>query len=172
MYQNFKFGLFLFVFILSSFNSPFVLARETLHVMAWPGYVDADLVRTFEKRYKVNVEVTLIDSDDAMWHRLSAKKDVKFDVFAVNAAQLQRYIDHGISIPLTLSNIPNTAKQLPRFRDLSAIPGLTRKGRDYAIPYTYSEMGLIYDRKVFPSPPDSFSLMWDKRFQGQVLMYA
>lgn len=33
-------------------------------------------------------------------------------------------------------------------------------------------MGLIYDRKVFTTPPDSFSLMWDKRFQGRVLMYA
>ncbi len=172
MYQNFKFVPFLLVFLLLTFNPALVLARETLHVMAWPGYADADLVQVFEKRYNVNVEVTLIDTDDVMWNRLSAKKDVKFDVFAVNAAQLQRYIDHGISIPLTLSNIPNTAKQLPRFRDLSAIPGLTRNGKEYAIPYTYSEMGLIYDRKVFPKPPDSFSLMWDKRFQGRVLMYA
>lgn len=172
MYQNFKFGFFLFVTILLALNSPVVLARETLHVMAWPGYADADLVQAFEKSYNVNVEVTFIDSDDAMWNRLSAETDVEFDVFAVNSAQLQRYIDHGISVPLTPANIPNTARQLPRFRDLSAIPGLTRKGRAYAIPYTYSEMGLIYDRKVFPSPPDSFSIMWDKRFQGQVLMYA
>ena len=172
MYQNFKFVFFHFVFILLVLDSASVFARETLHVMAWPGYADIDLVQTFEQRYNVNVEVTLIDSDDVMWERLTAKKDVKFDVFAVNAAQLQRYIDHGISIPLTLANIPNIAKQLPRFRNLSVIPGLTRKGREYAIPYTYSEMGLIYNRKVFTSPPDSFSLMWDKRYQGRVLMYA
>ena len=172
MYQNFKFVLFHFSLILLALDSTSVFARETLHVMAWPGYADADLVATFEQRYNVNVEVTFIDSDDVMWNRMTAKKDVKFDVFAVNVAQLQHYIDHGISVPLTLSNIPNTAKQLPRFRNLSAIPGLTRKGKEYAIPYTYSEMGLIYDRNVFPSPPDSFSLMWDKRYQGRVLMYA
>lgn len=171
MYQNFKFVRFNFLFILLVFNSPYVLARETLHVMAWPGYADADLVQTFEKRYNVTVEVTLIDSDDDMWNRLTAKNNDKFDVFAVNAAQLQRYIDQGISVPLTLSNIPNTAKQLPRFRNRSAIPGLIRNGKEYAIPYTYSEMGLVYDRKVFPVPPDSFSIMWDKRFQGRVLMY-
>ena len=172
MCQNFKFVRFLIVFNLLTLNSISVLAQETLHILAWPGYADADLVQIFEKRYNVNVEVTFIDTDDVMWNRLSAEKDVKFDVFAVNTAQLQRYINQGISIPLTPSNIPNTAKQLPRFRNLSAIPGLTRDGKEYAIPYTYSEMGLIYDRKVFPDPPDSFSLMWDKRFQGRVLMYA
>ena len=147
------------------------LAQETLRVLAWPGYADTDLVQAFEKRHKVKVEVTLISSDDAMWERLSTNKGSDFDVFAVNTAELQRYIDSGISIPVTPSDIPNTAKQLPRFRDLSGIPGIARKGMVYAIPYTYSEMGLIYDRKVFQTPPDSFALMWDKRFKGRVLAY-
>ncbi len=172
MCQKFKFLRFLLIFILLVLNSPFVLGGETLNVLAWPGYADADLVQIFEKRFNVNVEVTTIDTDDAMWNRLTEDNGTKFDVFAVNTAQLQRYIEHNISIPLTLSNIPNTARQMPRFRNLSAIPGLTRNGKVYAIPYTYSAMGMIYDRKVFPIPPDSFSLMWDKRFQGRVLMYA
>ncbi|HHE64777.1 MAG TPA: extracellular solute-binding protein [Bacteroidetes bacterium] len=160
------------MFTLLVLSSSFVLARETLHVLAWPGYADADLVQIFEQRFNVNVEVTIIDSDDVMWNRLTDKNGTKFDVFAVNTAQLQRYIELDISIPITLSNIPNTARQVPRFRNLSTIPGLTYNGKTYAIPYTYSEMGMIYDRKVFPVPPDSFSLMWDKRFQGRVLMYG
>jgi len=106
-----------------------------------------------------------------MWTRLSAEQSADFDVFAVNTAELQRYIDKGISIQIDTANIPNTAKQLPRFRDLSTIPGLTRKGEVYAIPYTYSEMGLIYDRNVFKTPPDSFAAMWDKRYEGRVLAY-
>lgn len=146
-------------------------AGEILRVLAWPGYADPDLVQAFEQRYKVKVEVTLIGSDDAMWERLSVGQGADFDVFAVNTAELQRYIDKGISIPLIPVNIPNTTRQLPRFRDLSAIPGITHKGAVYAIPYTYSEMGLIYDRKAFKTPPDSFSAMWDKRFKGRVLAY-
>lgn len=147
------------------------LAEETLRILAWPGYADPDLVQVFEQRHHVKVEVTLIGSDDDMWERLSATHGKSFDVFAVNTAELQRYIDSGISIPLNPKNIPNTAKQLPRFRDLSAIPGLTRNGAAYAIPYTYSEMGLIYDRKSFKIPPDSFASMWDPRFKGRVLAY-
>ena len=159
------------VFMGLTLNPAFIQAREILRVLAWPGYADADLVQIFERQNQVDVEVTLVELDDTMWQRLSAQDGEKFDVFAVNTAQLQRYIDHGISTPLTLANIPNTAKQLPRFRQLSAIPGLTRADQAYAIPYTYSEMGLIYDHTEFPTPPESFSLLWDQRYQGRVLMY-
>jgi putative spermidine/putrescine transport system substrate-binding protein len=162
---------FSFLLILATLFPASALAEETLRVLAWPGYADADLVQAFEQRYHVKVEVTLISSDDAMWDRLSTRHGEDFDVFAVNTAELQRYIDSGISVPLTPADIPNTAKQLPRFRNLSAIPGITRKGAVYAIPYTYSEMGLIYDRKAFKIPPDSFVAMWDKRFKGRVLAY-
>ncbi|MBU0594225.1 MAG: extracellular solute-binding protein [Gammaproteobacteria bacterium] len=163
---------FVYYFLLLLMLAPVpALALDTLRVLAWPGYADPDLVQAFEKRHHVRVEVTLISSDDALWERLSKREGGDFDVFAVNTAELQRYIDRGISIPLTPANIPNTAKQQPRFRDLSAIPGITRNGAVYAIPYTYSEMGLIYDRKVFKTPPDSFASMWDKRYKGRVLAF-
>ena len=171
MYLNISSARFFLLLLTLALSPASALAEETLRVLAWPGYADPDMVQTFEQRYKVKVEVTLISSDDVMWGRLSARQGGDFDVFAVNTAELQRYIDSGISAPLIPANIPNTAKQLPRFRDLSTIPGITRKGAVYAIPYTYSEMGLIYDRKVFKIPPDSFASMWDKRFKGRVLAY-
>lgn len=162
---------YLIIFLASICFSLEAYSQETLSVLAWPGYADPDFVKIFEQRHQVKVNVTVIDSDDTMWNRLNASKGDKFDVFAVNTAQLQRYIDKGISVPLTLSNIPNTKKQLPRFRNLASISGHIRNGQAYAIPYTYSEMGLIYDRNEFTQPPDSFSVMWDKRYKGRVLMY-
>ena len=147
------------------------LAEEVLRVLAWPGYADPDLVQVFERRYKVKVEVNIVGSDDEMWNLLSNGQGENFDVFAVNTAELQRYIDRGISVPLNPADIPNTARQLPRFHNLAEIPGIVRDGKAYAIPYTYSEMGLIYDPKVFRTPPDSFAVMWDKRYKGRVLMY-
>jgi len=42
--------------------------------------------------------------------------------------------------------IPNIDKQLPRFRDVKAIAGLVHGDKVFAVPYTYSEMGLIAAR--------------------------
>lgn len=146
-------------------------AGETLRVLAWPGYADADLVKAFEQRTGSKVEVTLIASDDAMWQKLSSHKAADFDVFAVNTAELQRYIQQGLVVPINTDAIPNLATQLPRFRDRNSIPGIVHDGKAFAIPYTYSEMGLIYDRKQIKVAPDSISALWDAGYRGKVLAY-
>lgn len=157
--------------VMLMFVSCTALANDTLRVLAWPGYADQDLVKVFELRYGARVEVTLVGTDDELWTRLNTRQGADFDVFAANTAELQRYIDLGISVPLNRAHIPNTAHQLSRFRKLEAIPGLVRNGAAYAIPYTYSEMGLIYDRKQIKTPPESIAALWDPRYQGRVLVF-
>lgn len=148
-----------------------VVAAELLRVLAWPGYADTDIVQAFEARHRVKVEITFIGSDDVMWEKLAVGQGRDFDVFAVNTAELQRYIDAGISVPVDQQRIANTGRQLPRFRDLAAISGLVRDGKAYAIPYTYSTMGLIYDRQRFATPPDSITVLWDPGYRGQILAF-
>lgn len=146
-------------------------AGETLRVLAWPGYADEDLVRVFEKRQDAKVEVSFVSSDEVLRKKIGAHRGGDFDVFAANTAELVYYIDQELVEPLQLSNIPNTANQLPRFRNLHNIPGITRQNKIFAIPYTYSEMGLIYDRKQFSAAPNSMAAMWDPRYKGRVLLF-
>lgn len=145
-----------------------VSAKEILRVVAWAGYADAEIVSAFERRFDVDVEVTYVASDDDLWYKINS---AAYDVFAVNTAELQRYIDQGLSVPLNLTNIPNHGRQLPRFQDLAAIPGLIRGDKLYAIPYTYAEMGLIYNRKRVKEVPHSMSAMWDPDYRGRVLAF-
>lgn len=148
-----------------------VSAREQLRIVAWEGYADPEVVKTFEQRFNVDVEVTLVATDDELWDKINRNNAADYDVFAVNTAELQRYIDRGLSIPIRLSHIPNRAAQLPRFHQLAGIPGLMHRGEVYGIPYTYSEMGLIYDQKRVKNIPDSISALWDPAYRGRVLAY-
>ena len=146
-------------------------AQDTLRVLTWPGYADADLVKAFELRTGSKVEITFIDSDDVMWQKLNKNKAADFDVFAVNTAELQRYIQAGLAVGVNTAHISHTATQLPRFRDLKGIPGLVHADTVYGIPYTYSEMGLIFDRQQVKQPPTSIQALWDPRYRGKVLLY-
>ena len=146
-------------------------AVETLRVLTWPGYADSDLVKAFEKQHGVRVEVSFVSSDEALRKKISANQGGDFDVFAANTAELQHYIAQKLVVALRLANIPNTAHQLPRFRDARSIPGITQLDEVYAVPYTYSEMGLIFDRKQFRDAPTSLSAMWDPQYQGRVLAF-
>jgi putative spermidine/putrescine transport system substrate-binding protein len=144
-------------------------AKETLRILTWPGYADSDLVAEFAERYDVDVEVTLIDNDSVLRTKMSHGQGADFDVFAANTAEMSHYIDEKLVLALQMANIPNSKRQLWRFRNLQSIPGISRAGNLYAVPYTYAEMGLIYDRSQFSSPPTSMASMWDPRYQGRVL---
>lgn len=143
--------------------------RTVLRVLAWPGYADDDWVSGFEKRFHANVEVTFVDSDEALWARMHSAVPPSFDVLAANTAEIQRYARAGLLMPLDLSRIPNRGRQRPYFQHLDAIGGLTRGPDAYAIPFTYSSMGLIYDRKQIPVAPHSMLALWDPRYRGKVL---
>lgn len=142
-----------------------------LRVLAWPGYADPDIVRSFEQRYRITVDVTSIDSDLDLWQKLNTRDVTPFDVFAVNTAELQRYIRKGLVAGIPTASLPNLARQQPRFRNLASIPGIVHDGLTYAIPYTYSEMGLIYDRRQIDPAPDSLNALWDMRYRGRVIGY-
>lgn len=111
------------------------------------------------------MEVTYIDSDEALWQRVHKNKSGDFDVFAVNTAELQRYIQTALVRPIDTRALSNLTRQLPRFRDLKGIPGIVHSGGVFAIPYTYSEMGLIYDREQIKTPPNSIKILWDPKYR-------
>jgi len=143
-------------------------AREILRLLAWDGYADAEIVSAFEQRYNVDIDVTYVSSDDDLWYKIN---NAAFDVFAVNTAELQRYIEHNLVVAIDINNIPNHRKQLPRFHNLANIPGLVHGDSVYAIPYTYSEMGLIFNRKIVKNIPDSMMALWNPEYQGRVLAF-
>jgi len=143
---------------------PAVCGADTLRVLSWPGYADADLVKAFEARTGQQVHVTYVESDEALWQRVQQNQGQDFDVFAVNTAELQRYI-------AAARVSPNTARQLPRFRQPDRISGLVQQGKVFGVPYAYAEMGLIYDRQQVKTPPTSVTALWDPKYQGKVLVY-
>ncbi|MBK9237571.1 MAG: extracellular solute-binding protein [Rhodoferax sp.] len=150
---------------------PPVFAEEVLRVLTWPGYADADLVKAFEKQFNARVEVTFVSTDDVLRERLGANQGRDFDVVAANTAEISSFIDRKLLLPLRMERIPNTQRQLPRFRDLQRIGGILRPEGVYAVPYTFSEMGLIYDRKQVAQAPTSMAAMWDPQYKGRVLAF-
>ncbi|KVS34472.1 extracellular solute-binding protein [Burkholderia cepacia] len=149
--------------------SPEAVNDNVLRVLAWPGYADSDVVSAFEAQFHVRVEVTFVDSDEALWTRMHSAAPPPYDVLAANTAEIQRYAHERLLAPIDLLRIPNRRRQLPNFQQLATIDGLVEEGATYAIPFTYSSMGLIYDRKQVSAAPRSMRELWNPRYRGKVL---
>jgi putative spermidine/putrescine transport system substrate-binding protein len=145
-------------------------AKE-LRVLAWQGYADDDWVKEFEKENNVDVKVVFIGSDDEIWAKIKGSEGKDFDLFAVNTAQLQRYIDVGLVTPYDMSKLPNQKAALPLFNDLTKVNGVMRDGKVYAIPFCFDSIGLIYDTDKVKPAPTSWEVMWDPKYKGKVLAY-
>ncbi|MCV2350490.1 extracellular solute-binding protein [Paucibacter sp. Y2R2-4] len=157
---------------LASVAAPAWAAEGTrLRVLAWPGYAEPEVVKRFEQRSGAQVALTVIDSDVDLWQKMTARQGRDFDVFAVNTAELRRYVRQDLLAEIKPSLIPNLAKQLPRFRSGSALAGLSVDGSRYGVPFTFAEMGLIYDRSRVQEAPDSIAALWDPRYRGRVIAY-
>jgi putative spermidine/putrescine transport system substrate-binding protein len=145
-------------------------AKE-LRILAWQGYADDDWVKEFEQKTGADVSVVFIGTDDEIWAKIKGSEGKDFDLFAVNTAQLQRYIDAGLTTAYDLDKIPNLKEALPRFRDLTQVGGVMRDGKVYAIPLCFDSIGLIYDTDKVKPAPSSMDVLWDPKYKGKVLAY-
>ena len=150
---------------------PTLSHAKELRILAWEGYADPDWVAEFEKETGADVNVVFIGTDDEIWAKIKGSEGKDFDLFAVNTAQLQRYLDLGLVEPYDLDKLPNQKETLPRFQDLSTVKGVMRDGKVYGIPYAFDSIGLIYDTDKVKTPPDSWTALWDPQYEGKVLAY-
>jgi putative spermidine/putrescine transport system substrate-binding protein len=146
------------------------LAKE-LRILAWEGYADPDWVKDFESTCACTVKVVFIGTDDEIWAKIKGSEGKDFDLFAVNTAQLQRYIDAGLTTPYDLAKMPNQKDVLPRFQDLSKVTGVMRDGKVMAIPSAFDSIGIIYDTDKVKEAPTSWNVLWDPQYAGKVLGY-
>lgn len=159
------------ILLMSGFIRPATAAPADLRILAWEGYADPEIQREFSQRFKIKLEVTVVYSDDELWSRANNTQRHAYDLIAVNTAELQRYIDKGLVRPVEVTRIPNIKHQASRFQAREQIPGLVHHDASYGIPYAFSAMGLIYNRRLVSSPPGSIKSLWDPRYQGQVLAF-
>lgn len=144
-------------------------ARPVLRVLAWPGYADDDWVQAFEQQYGARVEVTIIGTDDMLRAHLRRPQNGGFDVVAANTVELAGLLAAGELLALDEALLPHRTAQLPRFR--APIAGTVAQGRSYAVPFAYSEMGLIYERSLFRGAAPALRSLWEPRWQGRVLFF-
>ncbi len=146
-------------------------AATELRILAWDGYADKDWIAEFDKQNNADVKVVFAQTDDEIWSKIKGSDGTDFDLFAVNTAELQRYIAAKLAVPYDLSKLPNHKDALPQFQDLTAVPGLSRDGKVYGIPFAFDTIGIIYDTNKVKTPPTTMNVMWDPQYKGRILAY-
>ena len=147
------------------------LKGTEINVYTWGEYISdgsedsLDVNKQFEKETGIKVNYTTFDSNENMYNKIKGG-GANYDIVIPSDYMIERMINEDLLEKLDFSNIPNYSNILDEYKDLYFDPD-----NEYSVPYNVGMVGLIYNTKMVDEVPDSWSIMWDEKYKGQILQF-
>ncbi len=164
MNRIFRFSLFLAAILLASCSG----SAPSLNLLVWEGYADPSFIHAFELSHHCVISASYMGSSDELVAKLRGGSASNYDVISPSSDVAATIVSAGLAAPLDLSQLPSYSQLSPRLRQM---PLVRLHGNVYGVPFTWGPNPLLYDTTAFPSPPDSWSILWDPRFRGKVSLW-
>lgn len=147
------------------------LAGTTLNVFNWGEYIadgvdeSLNVIEVFEELTGIDVNYDNFDSNETMYSKLKSGA-VSYDIVIPSDYMVQRMKDEGMLAKIDLEKIPNF-----KYIDKKYTGLYFDKNDEYSVAYTVGMTGLIYNSKMVKEPVNSWKVMWDKKYSGEILTF-
>lgn len=147
------------------------LEGTEINVYNWGEYISdgaegtMDVNKKFEEETGIKVNYTTFDSNENMYNKIKSG-GANYDIIIPSDYMIERMINEGLLKKIDFSNIPNYVNVMDEYKGLYFDPN-----NEYSVPYNVGMVGLIYNTTMVEETPDSWSVMWDEKYSGQILMF-
>ncbi len=131
-------------------------------IVAWPGYIERgatdkayDWVTQFEKDSGCKVNVKTAGTSDEM---VSLMTQGGYDLVTASGDASLRLIRGGTVQPVDISKVPSYSTIDPRLQQAA---WHMVDGKHYGVPYQWGPNVLMYNTKVFKTPPKSWKVVFE-----------
>ncbi|HBE76524.1 MAG TPA: spermidine/putrescine ABC transporter substrate-binding protein [Firmicutes bacterium] len=138
--------------------------KKEINVYNWGDYIDESVLKNFEKKFHIKVNYDTFTTNEDMYVKLKVGGG-HYDVAIPSDYMIKRMIDEGMLDKLDFHNIPNYKYIGTNYRNLGYDPK-----NEYSIPYMWGTVGILYNKKMVNGKPDSWRILWDKKYAKQILM--
>jgi putative spermidine/putrescine transport system substrate-binding protein/spermidine/putrescine transport system substrate-binding protein len=138
----------------------------TVRLLTYEGYADPSWVKEFEAKTGITVQVTYVGGADEEIAKMKASAGKDYDVVAVDTGSLKTFADQHLLTPIDVSKFTSRTNLMPAFHAMS---NAYFEGKQWGIPWAWGSLGLVYDKTVFKTPPDSWAVLWDPKYKGKVI---
>jgi putative spermidine/putrescine transport system substrate-binding protein/spermidine/putrescine transport system substrate-binding protein len=161
-------AIFLGILALALASGACVKKKESLSLLVWEGYADPATVQAFEESRHCKVVATYMGTSDELVAKLRGGSASNYDVISPSSDVATSIVRAGLVTPLDLSKLPTFSQLSAKLRDL---PLVKANGRVYGVPFMWGPNPLLYDTSVFKEPPESWSILWDRKFKGKISVW-
>lgn len=136
-----------------------------LHVYMWSDYIDMDIVKKFENENACRVEITIFDSNEAMYSKLKAGGN-GYDVILPSSYMAKLMYKEQMIDRLDLSRIPAAQSINKHFlRKLSL-----DKNMEYSVPYMICYACVAYNKDRVSSIDNSWGVFGNPKYKSRTTL--
>lgn len=139
--------------------------KEVLNVYNVGDYIDEDVLDIFEDEnpgVKVNYETFY--TNEEMYIKVSNNSSA-YDVVVPSEYMVERMISEDLLQEINYDNVPNMKHIGEEYLNHSYDPGNV-----YSVPYMWGTMGVLYNKTMVDEEVDSWDIMWNEKYKGQIFM--
>lgn len=146
-------------------------AGVTLNVYNWGLYISdgsdgaADVVKDFEELTGIKVNYTTYDTNESMYAKIKSG-GADYDVIIPSDYMIGKMAQEGMLAELNFDNIPNYKMIGDQYKGLAY-----DSDEKYSVPYTWGVVGVVYNTTMVDGEVDSWDILWDAAYSGNVLMF-
>ena len=138
-----------------------------LVVFNWGEYIDPEVISDFEQETGIEVVYEEFETNEIMYAKL-AQDPSAYDVICPSDYMISKMAKQGMLEELDFTKIPNAKSNIGNsYYEQSE--GFD-PGNKYAVPYCWGTVGILYNKTMVEEPVTSWSILWDEKYAGQILM--
>jgi putative spermidine/putrescine transport system substrate-binding protein len=136
-----------------------------LNLIAWEGYAQPEWVKPFTKATGCAVSTKYAGSSSDMVSLMANGGGHQYDLVSASGDADLRLIYGGDVRPINIKLIPSW----PDFHSFLKSPAFnTIGGKHYGVSYEFGPNVLLYSTKTFKTAPTSWSVLYSKKYSGQI----
>lgn len=141
--------------------------KQVVYIYSWGDYINPEVLTLFENETGIHAILDEFDTNESMYPRV-AEGAVHYDVICPSDYMIQKMINNDLIQPLDFAKLENAKKNIGEefFKQSETFD----PGNKYAVPYCWGTVGIIYDKTKVTEPVDSWNILWDEKYAGQILM--
>ena len=143
---------------------PAAHAEGVVNVFNWEDYIDPEALTLFETETGIKVNYMNFTTNEDMMVQVRTNPSA-FDVIFPSDYVIERLIKEDLLLELDMSLIPNAAGTLEWLQNPSYDPD-----HQYSVPYMWGTVGILYDTTRVNGPIDSWAVLFDETYKGEVFM--
>lgn len=138
--------------------------KVVLNVYNWGDYIGPEVIAKFEQEYGIDVNYEEFATNEEMLAKIETG-GTAYDVIFPSEYMIEAMIQRDLLMELNYDNLPNFKNIGREFKGLAYDPE-----QKYSIPYLWGTMGIVYNTKKVSDPVESWDILWNPKYKGQIIM--